>query len=172
MQQRWRQREMHVWSQMVLVWVKQVLPATSLLGLRPTSGLWSTVGIDVSVHFRLFVNTDLVMLLLYWTRLIQIACARFGYYSRLLYTFIKRQQQLQKNLADWLTGSQDWDKKGILLHMLYLSGPLPDYRYSPYNGGKVRWCICLHIHCTHLLSTQKTSWILTIFDEMMIFVIS
>ena len=57
-------REMHVWSQMVLVWVKQVLPATSLLGLRPTSGLWSTVGIDVSVHFRLFVNTDLVMLLL------------------------------------------------------------------------------------------------------------
>ena len=54
----------HVWSQMVLVWVKQVLPATSLLGLRPTSGLWSTVGIDVSVHFRLFVNTDLVMLLL------------------------------------------------------------------------------------------------------------
>ena len=57
-------RAMHVWSQMVLVWVKQVLPATSLLGLRPTSGLWSTVGIDVSVHFRLFVNTDLVMLLL------------------------------------------------------------------------------------------------------------
>ena len=44
---------------------KAVLPATSLLGLRPTSGLWSTVGIDVSVHFRLFVNTDLVMLLLY-----------------------------------------------------------------------------------------------------------
>ena len=46
----------------VCVWVV-VLPAKALLGLRPTPGLWSTVGIDVSVHFRLFVNTDLVMLL-------------------------------------------------------------------------------------------------------------
>ena len=171
MQQRWRQREMHVWSQMVLVWVKQVLPATSLLGLRPTSGLWSTVGIDVSVHFRLFVNTDLVMLLL----LNSVDTNRVRSIWLLQSTALHIHQTtttVTKNLADWLTGSQDWDKKGILLHMLYLSGPLPDYRYSPYNGGKVRWCICLHIHCTHLLSTQKTSWILTTFDEMMIFVIS
>ena len=105
---------------------KAVLPATSLLGLRPTSGLWSTVGIDVSVHFRLFVNTDLVMLLLYWTRLIQIACARFGYYSLCFTHSSNDNNSYKKNLADWLTGI----KKVYFCTCNTFQALLPYYRYS------------------------------------------
>ena len=106
---------------------KAVLPATSLLGLRPTSGLWSTVGIDVSVHFRLFVNTDLVMLLLYWTRLIQIACARFGYYYSLCFTHSSNDNNSYKKKPGWLT---DWDEKGIPCTCNTFQALLPYYRYS------------------------------------------